>query len=179
MVTYAFNTSWVPGKINLWSTIVDYSAALELAYIWCRKVCGMIISKWSGVVLKRTVGFNSLKPTVLFRTTPSHFQFIILHVFVANLSISYVRHAKCQILPYKLYCFNKLLAIIFECPICLVLKGRYTFGNWPVLVYPNISKKKTKQKNKSVKIWAQLVIGVARKWWQKKHPFWTNLCAFR
>ena len=30
--------------------------------------------------------------------------------------------------------------------------------------------------NKPVKIWAQLVIGVGRKWWKKKHPCWANLC---
>ena len=30
------------------------------------------------------------------------------------------------------------------------------------------------QHNKRVKFWAQLVIGVGRKWWKKKHPCWTN-----
>ena len=59
------------------------------------------------------------------------------------------------------------------------LKGMYTIGNCQRPVFSLCVSHHTHNINKPMKIWAQSVIEVARKLWKKKHPCWTNLCAFR
>ena len=54
------------------------------------------------------------------------------------------------------------------------LKERYTFGTGQRAVFSL-----GVYHHKHQIIWAQSVIEIARKWWKKKHPYWTNLCAFR